>query len=159
MSKQYYQHIFDELEGIRNYMNSLFQQMQETSPIALLPASHEPALKLLPGVLDNLKVTVNEYDDKVVVTAEMIPDYLKKEIKIDLLHPLALKISCVRKRWKKEEKIESSMCEHSFGYISQIIPLPSPVIEEGSHASYNKEILEVYLKKSKGETSGNISVE
>jgi HSP20 family protein len=157
--KQNYENIFDELESVRNYMDSLFQQLQETSPIALLPVSQEPSRKLLPGVLDNIKVTVSEYDEEVIVTAEMIPGDLKKNITIDLLHPLALKIACVRKEWKKEEKIDYSMCEHSFGYISQIIPLPSPVIEEGSNASYKNEILEVHLIKSRGGKDGKILFE
>ena len=159
MTKQYYEYIFEELEDIRNYMDSLFQQIQETSPIALLPASHEPTRKLLPEVQDNLKITVTEYDDEVVVTAEMIPGDLIKDIKIELILPPALKICCVRREWKKEEKKEYSMCEHSFGYISQIVPLPAPVKEEGSNASFKNSILEVHLKKSTKATSGVINIE
>lgn len=149
MTKQYYPHIFDELDHIRNYLDSLFQQMQEPNPIALLPASHETDRKLLPMVLDNIRITVNEFDDEVVVTAEIVPGDLKKDIKIELLHPLALKIACVHREWKKEEKREYSICEQSLGYISQIVPLPSPVVEEGSKASIKDEILEVHLKKPK----------
>ena len=159
MTKRYYEYIFDELEDIRNYMDSLFQQIQETSPIALLPASHEPVRKLLPEVQDNLKISVTEYDDEVVVTAEMIPGDLIKDIKIELILPQALKISCVRREWKKEEKMEYSMCEHSFGYISQIVPLPASVKEEGSNASIKNGILEVHLKKSTIATSGVINIE
>jgi len=159
MTKQYYEYIFDELEYMRNYMDSLFQQIQETSPIALLPASHEPARKLLPGVQDNLKVTVTEYEDEIVVIAEMIPGDLKKDIKIDLIHPQALKISCARREWKREEKLEYSMLEHSFGYISQVVPLPKPVHESGSNALYKGGVLEIHLKKSEKETKGKISVE
>lgn len=151
MTKQYYEHIFDEFENIRNYMDSLFQQIQTTSPIALLPSSHKSDRKLLPGVLDNIRITVNEFDDEVIVTAEMIPGDLKKDIKIDLLNPLALKISCIHREWKKEEKKEFSMCEHNFGYLSQIVPLPTPVDEIGSNALYENGILEVHLKKSEVE--------
>lgn len=132
-------------------MDSLFQQIQDTSPIALLPSTHESDKKLLTGVLDNVRITVSEYDDEIIVTAEMIPGDLKKDIKINLLNPLALEISCIHREWKREEKKEFSMCEHNFGYLSQIVPLPKPVDEIGSNALYENGILEVHLKKSDDE--------
>lgn len=145
MTRLHYQDVFDELERMRNYMDLLFQQIQENSPIALLPSCGESSRKLLPGVQDNLQVSVVEYDDEIVVTAEMIPGDLQKDIEISLIHPLALKISCVRREWKKEDNKGYSLCKHSFGYISQIIPLPEPVCEAGSTASYTKGILLVLL--------------
>jgi HSP20 family protein len=159
MTKQIYEYIFEELENIRDYMDSLFQQIQETSPIVLLPPSHEPDRKLLPGVQDNLKVTVVEYDKEIVVTAEMIPGDLINDIKIDLIRSRALKISCIRREWKKEEKMEYCMCEHNYGYISQIIPLPAFVNEKGSNAQYKDGVLEVHLKKSQKFTCETISIE
>lgn len=128
-------------------MDSLFQQIQKTSSIALLPASHDQGMKLLLGIQDTIRVTVNEYQDEVVVSAEIIPGDLKRDITIDLINPLSLKISSVRREWKREEKKEYSMCEHSYGYVSQIIPLPKPVKEDGSKAFYKNGILKVHLKK------------
>jgi HSP20 family protein len=147
MTRQYYEHIFDELEHIRDYMDSLFQKMQETSPVALLPASHESTRKLLPMVMDKLEFKVNESDDEVIVSVEMVPGDCKKDIKIEIIHPLALKISCVHREWKTEEKKMYSMCEQRYGYFSQIIPLPSAIVEEGSEASIKNEVLEIHLKK------------
>lgn len=147
MTRQHYQYVFDELEAMRNYMDSLFQQIQETSQIALLPASSESSRKLLPGVQDNLKVTIKECTEEIVVTAEMIPGDLNRDITIDLIHPLDLKISCTHKEWKKERKKGYSMCEHRYGHISQIVHLPAPVTEEGSYASITNGIVEVHLKK------------
>ena len=142
-----YQDVFEELESMRNYMDSLFQQIQKTSPIALLPASHNQGMKLLPGIQDTIRVTVDEYRDEVVVTAEIIPGDLKRDITIELINPLDLKISSVRREWKRDEKKGYSMCEYSYGYISQVIPLPKPVKEDGSKAFYKKGILKVHLKK------------
>ena len=159
MTKPYYQHILDEFEDIKNYMDSLFQQIQEISPIALLPSSYEPDRKLLPEVQVDLKVTVKEYDKEIVVTAEMIPGDLIEDIKIDIIQSRALKISCVRRKWKKEEKKGYSMCEHIYGYISQIVPLQAQVNEEGSNALYNNGVIEVHLKKSAKYTCENISIE
>nr|WP_319540456.1 Hsp20/alpha crystallin family protein [uncultured Methanospirillum sp.] len=147
MERLYFQHVYEELEVMRNYMDSLFQQIQESNPIPLLPSSSEPSRKLLPGVQDNLQIQIVEYKDEIVVSAEMIPGDLKRDITINLIHPMALQISCVRREWKKEDKIEYTMCEHSFGYISQIIPLPSPVTSEGTYASLKNGILKVHLKK------------
>lgn len=154
MTRLHYQHVFDELEYMRNYMDSLFVQIQKTSPIALLTDSHESTQKLLSGVPENLYVTVTESDDEVIVTAEMIPGDLKNDIKINLLHPLALNVSNIQREWKKEEKWEYSMYEHRFKSISRIIPLPAPVSEEGSNVSVKNGILIIHLKKSKREQTG-----
>jgi HSP20 family protein len=147
MEQLYFQQVYEELEVVRNYMDSLFQQIQESSPILLLPSSDEPSRKLLPGVQDNLLIQLVESKDEIVVSAKMISGDLKRDITIDLIHSMALKISCVRRGWKKEDKTEYTLCEHSFGYISQIIPFPKPVTIEGTRTSFKNGILEVHLKK------------
>lgn len=139
--------MYEELEVMRNYIDSLFQEIQKSSPVPLLPSSSEPSRKLLPGVQDNLQIQIMESKDEIVVIVEMLPGDLKQDLTIDLIHPMALKISCVRREWKKEDKIEYTMCEHSFGYISQIISLPMSVSKEGTHASLKNGILNVHLKK------------
>ncbi len=86
MERLYFQHVYEELEVMRNYMDSLFQQIQESNPIPLLPSSSEPSRKLLPGVQDNLQIQIVEYKDEIVVSAEMIPGDLKRDITINLIH-------------------------------------------------------------------------
>lgn len=147
MKRLYFQQVYEELEVMRNYMDSLFQQIQESSPILFLPSSDVPSRKLLPGVQDNLQIQLVESKDEIVVSAQMIPGDLKQDITIDLFHPMALKISCVRRKWKKKDKIEYIMCEHSFGYISQIITLPMPVSRDGIYTSLKNGVLKVHLKK------------
>lgn len=147
MTRWYYRNLFEELEDMRDYIDSLFQQIQETSPIALLPAC-QPMMKLLPGIQDNFRVTVIESDDEVVVTMEMIPGYLKEDITIDLLHSKALKISCEYREFKQEETMGYSQCKESLGSFTQIVSLLKPVTEEGSNALFRDGFLEVHLRKA-----------
>ena len=104
MVRWYYRSLFDELEDMRNYMESLSRQLYNTSPVALLPATGEAAAKMLPAPRTSFHVDVSEKDDEVVVTADMIPGVSKKDISLDLINPQALEISAERKEEKKEEK-------------------------------------------------------
>jgi HSP20 family protein len=159
MVRRYYRSIFDELEDMRQSMDSLFQQMNETSPFTLLPAPGEPATKMLPTLRGNLRVDVIEHDDEVVVTADVIPGVTKKDITLDLINPRSLKLSCERKEEKKEEKEGYYMRERSFGSITRIIPLPKTVTEDGASASFRNGVLEVHLKKAEKDIMGKITIE
>jgi len=159
MVRFYYRSLFDELEDMRNYMESLSRQLYDTSTTALLPASGETASKMLPAPRTALHVDVAEKGDEVVVTADLIPGVAKKDITLNLVNPQALEISCERKEEKKEEKEGYYMRERSFGSMTRIIPLPKPVAEEGSAASLKNGVLEVHLKKTTKESRGKIAIE
>ena len=49
MAWWYYPSIFDELEDIRKYRESLLRQMYETSPTPLLTGPAEPTTRMLPA--------------------------------------------------------------------------------------------------------------
>lgn len=160
MVRWYYQSVFDELEEMRKYMETLSRQMYETTPVALLPGSAEAGTKLLPvQQRANLRVDVAETDREVVVTADMIPGVSKKDITLDLINPQALEISCERKDEKKEEKEGYFMRERTFGSMMRIVPLPKPVTEEGSSSTFRNGVLEVHLKKATKESRGKIAIE
>jgi len=159
MVRWYYQSIFDELEDMRKYMESLSRQMYETSPVALLPGPALPTTKMLPAQRAGLRVDVTDTEKEVVVTADIIPGVSKKDITLTLISSQALEISCERRDEKKEEKEEYFMRERSFGSMIRVIPLPRPVTEEGSSASFRDGVLEVHLKKTEMETKGKISIE
>jgi HSP20 family protein len=158
MVRWYYQSIFDELEEMRKYMESLSRQMYDTSPMVLLPGPAEPPTKMLPAQRAGLRVDVAETDRDVVVTADMITGVFKKDITLTLISPRALEISCERRDENQEEKEGYFMRERKFGCMTRIIPLPRAVSEEGSSASFKNGVLEVHLKKSDKETKGNIPV-
>jgi len=159
MVRWYYQSIFDELEEMRNYMESLSRQMHETNPMALLPAPAVPAIKMLPAQRADLRVDVADTGREIVVTADMIPGVSKKDISLTLISPRALEISCERRDENQEESEGYFMRERRFGCMTRIIPLPNPVSEDGSSASFKDGVLEVHLKKSEPDIKGKIPVD
>ena len=105
MVRPYYRSIFDELDDLRTYMDSLFQQMSAPGGrLMLLPSADETAGKMVPATRGSFRVDVTEHDDDIIVTVDMIPGVAKKDICLDLIDPHALEISCERKEEKKEEK-------------------------------------------------------
>ena len=159
MVRWYYQSIFDELEEMRKYMESLSRQMYETSPTALLSGPAEHATRLLPAHRAGLRVDVTDADTEVVVVADMTPGVSKQDITLTLITPQNLEISCERKEEKKEDNEGYFLRERRFGCVTRLIPLPVPVLEEGSSASLNNGVLEVHLKKSSKEPTGKISID
>lgn len=158
MARTYYRSIFDELNDMRAYMDTLFQQIAEPAGTALLPAAGE-LTRMLPAPKSSLKVDVSERDDEIVVTADMIAGITKKDITIDLINPLALEIACERKEEKKEEKEGYYMHERTFGSMTRVIPLPKAVTENGVKASFRNGILEIHLKKATKEPVTKIVIE
>ena len=158
MAQRYYRSIFDELNDMREYMDSLFQQFVEPGKTALLPAAAGET-KMLPALRGGLKVDVAEHGDEVVVTADMIAGIAKKDIAIDLINPQALEISAERREEKKEEKEGYYMRERSFGSMTRVVPLPKPVTQDGAKASFRNGVLEVRLKKATKEPVSKIAIE
>ncbi|MGB9177436.1 MAG: Hsp20/alpha crystallin family protein [Methanoregula sp.] len=159
MVRWYYRSLFDELEDMRNYMDSLSRQMYDPGQLALLPATGNAATKMLPAARTTFRVDVAEKDDEVVVTADIIPGVSKKDITLDLINPQALEISCERREEKKEEKEGYYMRERTFGSMTRIVPLPKPVTEDGSSSTFKNGVLEVHLKKTTKESRGKIPVD
>jgi HSP20 family protein len=159
MVRWYYRSLYDELEDLRNYMESLSRQMDDTGPVALLPGTDGSAIKMLPAPRTAFPVEVSEKDDEVVVIAGLIPGIAKTDISLDLLNPQALGISCARRGEKKEEKNGYYLRERAFGSMTRIVPLPKPVTEDGSSSTFRNGILEVHLKKATKEPRGKIPVD
>lgn len=159
MAQWYYKSIFDELEDMRVYMDSLFRQMNEPGKTALLPAAGEMPAKMLPAQRGNLRVDVIEHEDEIIVTADMIPGVSKKDISLDLINPQALEIACERKEEKKEDREGYYMRERSFGSMTRIVPLPRAVTDDGASAAFKNGVLEVHLKKLNKEPKAKISID
>lgn len=158
MVRWYYRSLFDELEDMRNYLESLSRQMYDPGPVALLPGTGNSAAQMLPAPRSSFTMQVSEKDDEVVVTADMIPGVSKMDISLDLINPQALEISCERKEERKEEKGGHYLHERSFGSMTRIIPLPEPVTEDGSYSVFKNGILEVHLKKATKQSRGKIPI-
>ena len=159
MVRWYYRSLFDDLEDMRNYMESLSRQMHETNPVVLLPATGDGSMKMLPAARTDLHVDVSENEDEVVVTADMIPGVIKKDISLTLINPQTLEISCERREEKEVEEEGCTLCGRSFGSMMRIVPLPKPVTDEGSSSTFRNGILVVHLKKMIKESRGTIAVD
>lgn len=159
MVRWYYRSLFDELEDMRNYMESLSRQLYDTSPVALLPSAGESSAKMLPASRVPLHVDVSEKDDEVVITADMMPGVSKNDISLDLINPLALEISAERRDEKNEDKEGYYMRERTFGSMTRVVPLPKPVTEDGSSSIFKNGVLEVHLKKATKTSKGKITVD
>jgi len=155
----YYRSVFDELEEMRHYMDSLFHEIYETSPTALLPAARDINMKLLPAQRADFGIEVTELHDEIIVTADFLPSVSKNDITLSLITPQALEISCECKEEKKDEREEYYLRARSLGSMTRFIPLPKAVTEEGSTATFRNAILEVHLMKSTKEAKGKITIE
>jgi HSP20 family protein len=159
MVRWYYQSIFDELENMKKYMESLSRQMYETNPVVLLPGPDEHGTKMLPAQRAGLRVDVTDADREVVVTANLIQGVSKKDVTLSLISPQTMEISCKCREENKEEKEGYFIEERRFGSMTRVIPLPHPVTEDGSTASFKNGVLEIHLIKSEKERKGKISIE
>ncbi len=158
MVRIYYRSIFDELEDMRKYMDSLLQEVYEPSGTVLLPAAYDPGTRMLPAQRHSRRVDVAEHENEVVVTADLIPGVDKKDITINLINPRSLEITCERKEERGEENAGYFMHERGFGSMIRIISLPEAVTREGADASFKNGVLEVHLKKSAAEPKGKITI-
>ncbi|HEX3001095.1 MAG TPA: Hsp20/alpha crystallin family protein [Methanoregula sp.] len=159
MVRWYYRSLFDELDDMRKYMESLTRQMYDAAPVALLPGKTEPGTMLPALKSGELRVDVAENDKEVIVTADMIPGVNKKDISLNLVSPQALEITCERREEKKEEKEGYYMRERSFGSMTRVVPLPKPVTDDGATSTLRNGVLEVHLKKTATASKGKIAIE
>jgi HSP20 family protein len=159
MVKWYYRSVFDELEDMRNYMESLNRQIYGTNPAALLPAAGVSGRKMLPVQQATFPVNVSENDDEVVITAGMSAGITKKEIALDLIDPRTLEITCSRKDVVTDENERYCLRERTFESMTQEVTLPKPVTDDGSSATFRDGVLEVHLKKITKESRGKIPVD
>lgn len=144
----YYRSIFDDIEDIREYVESLHRQIDGINCGMLLPAAGEPALLMLPEHHTPIPVTVSDNDDEVVVTAAMDAGTRNEDISLDLPNPLALEITCRRMEERADGNGVSPLLH---GWMSlaetRMVPLPKPVTYDGSSAVFKNGVLEVRLKK------------
>jgi HSP20 family protein len=159
MVKWYYRSVFDELEDMRKYLEVLNRQIYGTRPAALLPAAGGSARKMLPMQQTTSPVDVYENDDEVVITAGMGAGIMKKDIDLDLINPRTLEITSARRDVVTDENGRYCLRERTFESMTREVPLPKPVTDAGSSATFRDGVLEVHLKKIAKESRGKIPVD
>jgi HSP20 family protein len=159
MVKWYYRSVFDELEDMRKYLEVLNRQIYGTRPAALLPAAGGSARKMLPMQQTTSPVDVYENDDEVVITAGMGAGIMKKDIDLDLINPRTLEITSARRDVVTDENGRYCLRERTFESMTREVPLPKPVTDAGSSATFRDGVLEVHLKKITKDSQGKIPVD
>lgn len=159
MARWYYRSVFDELEDLREYLESLNRQIAANNAGRLLPAARNAAHMMLPAYPATLPVRVAETGDEVVVTAAMDAQTPKEEISLDLVSPHMLEITRKRKDERTDENEGYYLHERTSALMVQAVPLPDPVTKEGSSALLRDGVLEIRLKKTRQEAKGKIPLQ
>ena len=159
MARWYYRSVFDELQDLRDYLESLNRQIAGCRPGMFLPAAPGPAQGMLPALPAAFSITVSETRDDVVVTAAMAPGITKEALTLDLISPSLLEITYVSARRGRDEDITGVRQEWIAGSVTRSVPLPEPVTREGSSARFRDSTLEVRLKKTRHEAEGAIFID
>ncbi len=114
--------------------------------------------RMLPAIRGEFRVDVREHDDEVMIVADL-PGVDKDDVSVSLVNPTLIEISCERKMDKEEKEEGYYVRERMYGSMARQVALPHSVTENGATASFKNGVLEVRLKKSKGERGSSIKVE
>jgi len=149
----------DPFNVFRSEIDSIFADMEDRFQTLLpsFPAYSRREQNLLPVVSGEFSVDVKDTGDEIVAHAD-IPGCQKEMVKIRLVRPNVLQISCERSEEKQEEEKNYFIRERFYGSVSRSVPLPAEVTEEGAKATFENGILEVHFKKSPRESTGDIPI-
>ncbi len=149
----------DPFSIFRNELDNMFAEMENRfqSLLPSFPAYSQGSRELAPVFTGGFTVDVKETDDLVIANADL-PGCNKENVKIRLIRPNLLQISCERKDEKEQEEKDYFIRERFYGSVSRSVPLPAEVTEEGASATFENGVLEVRLKKSGKESGGDIPI-
>ncbi len=149
----------DPFNIFRNELDNMFAEMENRfqSYLPAFPAYSQSGRELAPVFSGGFTVDVTQKDDQVIAKADL-PGCNKENVKIRLIRPNLLQISCERKDEKEQEEKDYFIRERFYGSVSRSVPLPAEVTEEGASATFENGVLEVRLKKSGKESGGDIPI-
>jgi len=146
MVRRYDRSIYDELDELRASMDYLYQLALEPADNPLLPDED-------PGIVCQYAHTVNaevtELDDEVTVTMDTVPGSGISKLSVALQNEKTLKITLAQKVQRTECFNGNRMCERRSFSLSQVIPLPVPVIKEGAKLTMKNGVLDIHLEKAR----------
>ncbi len=105
----------------------------------------------------NPRVDITEYDNKVVVYAE-VPGLTKEEVKVAVNEERILTIKGEKKKPELKEGESQIRMERSFGEFSRSFVLPEDIDLENIKASFNQGLLELTLGKKEPEAPKEINI-
>ncbi|WP_292423991.1 Hsp20/alpha crystallin family protein [Methanoregula sp.] len=146
MVRRFHKSIYDELDELRASMDYLYQLALEPADNPLLP--EEDNSGIVCQSVHTLNAEVTEHDDEVTVTMDTIPGTGISKISVALQNEKTLKITCGRKEKRMGDCEGNWLCERRSLSLSQVIPLPGPVMRDGAKLTLKNGVLDLHLKKA-----------
>ena len=146
MVRRFHRSIYDELDELRASMDYLYQLALEPADNPLLPEDDDPGIVC--QYVHTLNAEVTEHDDEVTVTMDTVPGTGISKISVTLQNEKTLKITCGRKEERMEDYGGNLLCERRSLSLSQVIPLPRPVMNDGAKLTLINGVLDIHLKKA-----------
>jgi HSP20 family molecular chaperone IbpA len=146
MVRRFHRSIYDELDELRASMDYLYQLALEPADNPLLP--EENTSGIVCQYVYTLNAEVTEHDDEVTVTMDTVPGTGISKISVTLQNEKTLKITCGRKEERMEDYGGNLLCERRSLSLSQVIPLPRPVMNDGAKLTLINGVLDIHLKKA-----------
>ncbi|MFZ1896861.1 Hsp20/alpha crystallin family protein [Methanoregula sp.] len=146
MVRRFHRSIYDELDELRASMDYLYQLALEPADNPLLPEDDDSGIVCQYVHTQNAEVT--EHDDEVMVTMDTVPGTGISKISVALLNEKTLKITCGRKEKRMGDLDGNWLCEQRSLSLSQVIPLPGPVVNDGAKLTLKNGVLDIHLKKA-----------
>ncbi|MFA6362955.1 Hsp20/alpha crystallin family protein [Methanoregula sp.] len=146
MVRRFHRSIYDELDELRASMDYLYQLALEPADNPLLP--EEENTGIVCQYVHTLNAEVTEHDDEVAVTMDTIPGTGISKIAVALQDEKTLKITCDREEERTGEYDGNCLCERRLLSLSQVIPLPGPVMKAGAKLTLKNGVLDIRLKKA-----------
>lgn len=149
----------DPFNAFRGELDNMFAEMENRfqSILPTFPAYSQGGRELAPVFSGGFTVDVKEQGSQVIAKADL-PGCTKENVKIRLVRPNLLQISCERTDEKEQEEKNFFIRERFFGSVSRSVPLPVNVTEDGASATFENGVLEVNFKKSEKESGGDIPI-
>ena len=149
----------DPFNMFRGELDNMFAEMENRfqSLIPTYPAYSQRGREIAPVFSGGFTVDVKQQDDQVIAKADL-PGCTKEDVKIRLVRPNLLQISCERTDEKEQEEKDFFIRERFYGSASRSVPLPVEVTEENASATFENGVLEVKFKKSEKESWGDIPI-
>ncbi|MGB8220588.1 MAG: Hsp20/alpha crystallin family protein [Methanoregula sp.] len=145
MVRRFHRSIYDELDELRASMDYLYQLALEPADNPLLPEEDDPGIVC--QYVHTLNAEVTEHDDELTVTMDTVPGTGTSKIAVALQDEKTLKITCDQEDERTGDYDGNCLCERRLVSLSQVIPLPEPVMKVGAKLTLKNGVLDICLKK------------
>jgi HSP20 family protein len=125
----------------RMMFTDYFPYKPETGVLSLREGSSEQLTQYKHPSLD-----VKEENDEIKISVDL-PGVEKEAIKLRLVNPRLLELSCEKKSEFEDKKDNYYIKERAYGYIKRMIALPSDVTELGMKSEFKNGVLDLKFNK------------